>query len=580
MHTLWNRFRMSINSKFIATFVVFLIIPFVILGNIYVYHMHSILMNKEIQYVQAKIDFTKDQIKTIILEMNGIIASMVLNHDVLTIMESTARVPTYEWFQDYKSIKNILHSSTNQTYNNYHITVIGSNGKSYSTQSADSVLSTDHPLIKKILAANGDFIMINRKAEGVDDRNIITVGKAIKTSGAVIGVIFVDLLPESLDNIFDVFDWDENIVYLYNSTDHPLYSSTESFMFPVLPENLQQITNQGYKTVYWEGTEYLCQNIPIPGTDCTILSMIAANQVFQESKRVTTLFMMVFLMIILATLLMTILVSTRISYNIKALNTQVGRFGDSDYHMDKIPRSKDEVGQLAKGFVAMAERIRTLLAQVKESETNKRRLEFQALQTQINPHMIYNTLNTITNLAQLQGVQNIAELSSSFAGLLRLISKNPGEFITIQDELEYVKAYIDIKKYNLYWEIQTDIQVDPTALSLPILKLVLQPLVENALVHAFSKDCLDCLLGISISLQDDTVSIDIRDNGCGMDEKRVQQILSNPKQTDSHFISVGITNTMQRLKLQYGDKTVFAIYSESDLGTHIHIEYPGHPIHL
>jgi sensor histidine kinase YesM len=222
----------------------------------------------------------------------------------------------------------------------------------------------------------------------------------------------------------------------------------------------------------------------------------------------------------------------------------------------------------------MSQRINLLLAEIKESERNKRKLEFQALQAQVNPHMIYNTLNTITYLAQLQNVTNIYEVSSSFAGLLHLISNSEGEYITIEAEMEYIQAYIAIKKYNMICNMQIEYQIDPRAKNCYILKLLLQPIIENAIVHGFSTRTVDALLTIRIINQDSRILIDIIDNGSGIDETAVAQILSGKKKSKNNFTSIGIHNTIQRLQLQYGENSLFHIISYPDIGTTVHIEFP------
>ena len=222
----------------------------------------------------------------------------------------------------------------------------------------------------------------------------------------------------------------------------------------------------------------------------------------------------------------------------------------------------------------MSHRINRLLQEVQENERNKRILEFNSLQSQVNPHMIYNTLNTITYLAELQNAGNIREISSSFAFLLRSIS-NQGEFISISQEIEYLKSFIAIKKYNMLCNIQTDFNIDINVLNYRILKLILQPIVENAIIHGFADRIEEGLLTISINYKEGIIHVSISDDGIGMDEELIQSIMSGNEKDRNTFLRVGIKNIVDRLKLQYGKETSFSIISAPGCGTTVHITFPA-----
>ena len=161
------------------------------------------------------------------------------------------------------------------------------------------------------------------------------------------------------------------------------------------------------------------------------------------------LFILAFFILICAVIIAIFSLTFLFTRDIKKLNAEVSRFGNmTGTDISLTVHSCDEVGQLTEGVISMSHRINRLLQEVQENERNKRILEFNSLQSQVNPHMIYNTLNTITYLAELQNAGNIREISSSFAFLLRSIS-NQGEFISISQEIEYLKSFIAIKKYNM-----------------------------------------------------------------------------------------------------------------------------------
>lgn len=572
-----HKINSSINSKFIFAFVFCLIIPLLFLESLFSYQFRKILMNKEVQYMSDKISISSSQLNNVLKDMNDIVNSLILNSDFMNIMVSEEKIPTYEWFQEFKWMQNILNSLATKNNVIYSITVIGSDNKQYkSSSNYNNNLSIYSALVKRILDAKGEVVLLNRYLEGIDDNDTITLGKAIKKFNQIVGVILVDAPPDAIDSALNIFNENEGAVYILNKDKYVLFTTDKNISSSILPDELAKSLNSYRTTLQTENKEYLYLVEESNETPCAIVVLIPKKNVFKESSLLTLQLSLGFSIIILVTVCIIVLLSSQISKNIKNLNKAISQFDASGHLVSIVLKSTDEVGQLTESFIAMANRINNLMEQIRENERNKWELEFKALQSQINPHMIYNTLNTITYLAQLQNVSNIEEVSSSFARLLRTISNYSGEFISIKDELECVHAYISIKKYNLLWDFDTVFEIDPNVYSYKILKLLLQPLIENSIIHGFSGINFKGQIIIKINLVEDRIQIDISDNGKGMDEKTISQIITGEKQPVNSFTSVGIYNTLQRLKLSYGEDYVFNIDSKLNRGTWIHIEYPAH----
>ncbi len=563
-----------INAKFMVTFFLLLIIPFTLLTNLFAYQFRSLLTNKEQEYVNSKIDFTTDQLEKMLQDMNGIIASLLMNYNVIDILAGDTAVLSYEWFKEFKSFQNLLQSIASNSDFNYQITVLDAKNKLYQSGiSYNSDLTIASPLAQSVIEDN--TVLVNRILDGYDKNRIITYGRAVWNNERFLGIILVDVTFTHLNKILNLIPEADTSLYIIQGNDKILYSTASAVDSVTVPAPLQEALTIGFNSVTMQDKEYLLMNKTVPRNNLTVLALVSKNAVFKESSRILRQFILIFSFIIAGTILGIIILTTHLSKNLRRLNTQVSQFGNAIGSTISVKiSSKDEVGQLTGGFIAMSQRINNLLEQIKISEQNKRKLEFQALQAQVNPHMIYNTLNTITYLAQLQNVPNIEEVSSSFAGLLHLISNSEGEYITIASEAEYMKAYISIKKYNVICNIQTDFQIDGKAKDCRILKLLLQPIVENSMVHGFSNFTGDGLLTIRITREDNRILIDLIDNGNGMEEETVGQILNGQRKNRNNFISIGINNTMKRLKLQYGEQSVFRINSSPHGGTAVHIEYP------
>lgn len=571
---LLTRINSSIKARFMAAFFLMLILPFSLLTNVFVYRFQSILTNKEREYVNSKIHVATNQLDKMLQDMNGIISSLIINYNMTEILKGDASPLSYEWFKEYKSLQNLLQSLASNYDFNYQITILGANNNLYhSGITYNNGLTMASPLIRYIEENNA--VLVNRSLDGYDNNSVITYARVVGNNGRFLGIVMVDVTFAYMKNILSLFEEDDTYLYVIQNNNKILYSTDASVDTVEVPPQLRKALARQASNVIINDKDYLLIQETVPTKELTVVALVNSASVFSESSRVLRDFILTFSVIIGGTAAGIIVLTSLLSRDIRRLNAEVSNFGNRVGDTISVEvRSKDEVGQLAGGFFAMSQRITLLLEQIKESERNKRKLEFRALQAQVNPHMIYNTLNTITYLAQLQNVTNIYEVSSSFAGLLHLISNSKGEYITIESEIEYCKAYIAIKKYNLLCNIHTELQIDPSAGNCLILKLLLQPIIENAIVHGFQTLTADAFLTIRITKQDSRILIDIIDNGSGMEEAVVAQILSGQKKSKNNFTSIGIHNTMQRLQLQYGEASVFDIISYPEIGTTVHIEFP------
>ena len=575
LHKLVSKIKDSISAKFLVTFLMLLMIPLILLTQLFMKQLHTVLRNKEQAYIDEKISYAGTQFDRIFSEMDRIAVSLILDYHVTDILSDPAAIPTYDWFTGYKTLNSILGLlNTNSDYR-YNITVLGYDDKLYhSGASYNSMLHSTSPIITLIREKNGNPVIFNRNMDGYDDNEVITLGRSVYQKGEYLGSILVELPVSYLDMLLNPFESDATQIYVLENNEKIIYSSVQT-QGSIISPALQRALETQESSVILDSTEHLLSQMTAQQSSLSVVTLVMADSVFRESSQVITSFILAFFAVIGTASLGVMVLTLHLTRDIRNLNAAVTRFGnDMDARILLPIRSTDEVGQLTEGFISMSQRIHKLVLKIQEDEHNKRILEFNSLQSQVNPHMIYNTLNTITYLAQVQNVSNIEEITTSFAYLLRALS-NQGEFISVAQEIEYLRSFIALKKYNLICEVETDFQVDETALDCRILKLILQPIVENAIIHGFYGRMEEGLLSISISRNDSMLCIEISDNGSGMDEEHLQRILNGEERAENTFLRVGIRNIIDRLNLQYGEKSSFSISSAPKCGTTVHIAFPA-----
>ena len=569
------KIRSSISIKFLVTFLIVLIIPLLIITQIFVTKLHTILKNKEQSSTFERISFAASQFDRIFSDMDRIATSLILDYRITDILTDPSQTPSYEWFTGYKSFNSLLALLNSNSDYKYNITVISYDNKLYhSGASYNTLLNSNSPMVTYINSKNGNPTIFNRMLEEFDDNSVITLGRAVYEKGKYLGTILVETPISYLDEWLNPFEDNSIQLYVLEDNQRIIYSSvfTENSQ---ISEELKMALEEKRNSVNLEKTDYLLSQMGMDQKNLSVVSLVTSDSVCHESTQVVGLFILAFFILICAVIIAIFSLTFLFTRDIKKLNAEVSRFGNmTGTDISLTVHSCDEVGQLTEGVISMSHRINRLLQEVQENERNKRILEFNSLQSQVNPHMIYNTLNTITYLAELQNAGNIREISSSFAFLLRSIS-NQGEFISISQEIEYLKSFIAIKKYNMLCNIQTDFNIDKNVLNYRILKLILQPIVENAIIHGFADRIEEGLLTISINYKEGIIHVSISDDGIGMDEELIQSIMSGNEKDRNTFLRVGIKNIVDRLKLQYGKETSFSIISAPGCGTTVHITFPA-----
>lgn len=249
---------------------------------------------------------------------------------------------------------------------------------------------------------------------------------------------------------------------------------------------------------------------------------------------------------------------------------------------ERIPEiRKDEIGMIAHRYNILLDKINSLIQETVRKETAQTQAQLKALQYQINPHFIYNTLSIFSGYAAQNGQDILAESIDSFGQLLRYNIKNEGLYATIESELRTAASLINVYNIRYFNQLTLTVDVPASLRQFPIIKFLLQPLLENAILHGFVPPNTSLDICISIRQTDDLVEIKVSDNGNGMSRERLLEVQTHmvhssedlPASENSTFI--GLRNIYQRLILFYGQKAQLTIDSEEACGTLITIQLPA-----
>lgn len=309
-------------------------------------------------------------------------------------------------------------------------------------------------------------------------------------------------------------------------------------------------------------------------SDFMIIQLIN-NRVFRNQSEIllkSTVMMIIIILVVIFVL--TSLLSNILMKPISNITRRMKIIATGDFSVDESLEGDDEIGTLGKGINRLSKSVDSLMEQMRREEALKKELEYKTLQSQINPHFVYNVLNSIKIMAQLQGADSIYTMVENFGELLKEVSKGVDDKITIRKEFELLERYVYLQKIRKKGLIRTEYQIEPGCENALIIKFLLQPLVENAILHGFERKKGMEIIQISARKEGDTLLILIRDNGIGMTEEEIRQLFRSNPESKIQYNKIGVKNIQERIQILYGPEYGLSYASEPDRYTIVSVLLP------
>lgn len=382
-------------------------------------------------------------------------------------------------------------------------------------------------------------------------------------------IIFLDssLLKHCLDNVGDekgtlicALDKNQSLIYTQD---------IESKNFLTKYRNQLMSSLSGEKIRLNRQTYFLTKETN-SFSGWTLVSLVPSGIILQNLWPLYLQILPLFLLILGLSTWLIYVISRAITRPLLPLLQSMKQSSQGDFSFLPYQTRIEEINTLVYGYDDMLRRISQLIVRIQTIEKEKRKTELEILQTQISPHFIYNTLNSIRWLALMQDSPKIAEIISSFSTLLQIASSHPNEFILVKEELQEVSCYLDIMKFRYNAPIQVSWEVEDQTLKLETLKLIIQPLVENCFSHAFSDTGKGGSIWIRSYLEGAYLIFEIEDNGRGF----LLEGSSLPRSSGEGHHNIGLSNIQSRLRLWFGDHCGLTIHSTPGQGTLVTLRQP------
>lgn len=330
-----------------------------------------------------------------------------------------------------------------------------------------------------------------------------------------------------------------------------------------------------YKIFRQDGKAYFLTYRSSALTDWTYYTVMPYDNIFYSTDYAKKIVLLAYLVLFLIAVLVTLQLAKRITDPLETLTHKMRRvqLGNFAYEEDdQMPIAMDEVGQIQRHFRIMLQRINELIQENYVKQLVIKDTQFKALQAQINPHFLYNTLESINWMAKMSKQDRISQMVESLGYLLRLSISEKEAVISFQRELDVINHYLVIQKLRFEERLDFSLQVPEHLTLCSVPKLSVQPIIENAIHYALEPNIEPCKIVLSAQIHNDCLHISVEDNGPGMSSSFLEQLKNGevkPKGT-----GLGLNNIGDRIKMLYGDEYGISIESASGAGTKVTLILP------
>ncbi|GIO29631.1 cache domain-containing sensor histidine kinase [Paenibacillus sp. USDA918EY] len=584
-----------------ACLIMLIIIIFVTSFYLYVSRALEQKASESIHQLSLNIS---DKFDAELRNMDAIAERIITSDSLRTYFFENADNPAKELY-NRRNISNTLFSITGYPFQFYQIHIYGLNGKyiefgknfDVSRLSPDTIQNKDW--IHATLVQDGRRTVIPpRKDDWDPNTTILSVGRA-----------FTEVLGEPMDNIVEIqqdYSVFENIinrsiaipgekspfstkVYVYDRNGNLIYPLSQGLPRVVTPWNeISKLTNSSgilapaYLPTFQDASKQPAEMAAYSRSDfsgLTVLLVESEAALLQPVQIFRNQIILVGVAALLLTMILTYYVSKGLTTPLKAIRKSINGLSLQTLHPKKMmdaPSHLNELEELKSAFVQMCERLEESLHETVEARSQEIKARMLALQAQMNPHFLYNTLTIISIKADNNNQQEIVKMCSDLSGMMRYIAVEESAPVTIAQEMDYTGKYLDLMKsrHSDQFTCSIDIPVNMNHVRVP--RLIIQPIVENCFKHAFNQRP-PWHIHIDGKINDNKWELIISDNGIGFDEEVLANIhakIDHPDRTiaddDPH---IGLLNIFHRLKLLYNDLAVFQL-SNTEKGAKVRIGGP------
>ena len=403
-----------------------------------------------------------------------------------------------------------------------------------------------------------------------------------RNGNSMLGVLLVDMNYSSIEQLLEKANTDTSgeYVYLMAPDGEIIYHPKQNLIHMGLyEENNTEAAGYEDTTVKenFHGEKRLVTVKTISYTGWKLISVVPMKSFSMGMTGMRNLVVLLVALTVLTVVILNQMVSARISKPLRRLNDSVKEWEAGNMNPDIYIGGSMEVEHLGKTLRSTVAQIRQLMDDIVVEQEEKRKSELDALQSQINPHFLYNTLDSIVWMITGERYDDAVFMITQLASLFRISLSKGKTVIKIEDEVKHARNYMNIQKIRYKNSFEVDFQIEEDILDGCIVKLVLQPLLENAIYYGMEFMDGEGEIHVRGYRKDNDVYLEVEDNGLGMPEEEAAELLNGKERPHKHGSGVGLVNVHSRLKLRFGEAYGLVIHSCPDEGMMVQIHIPYIP---
>lgn len=430
-------------------------------------------------------------------------------------------------------------------------------------KSPDVIRLISHPIGRNI-----------KVEQNLSSDQVLSFVKAIKhpVTGEVLGVVLIDMKLDFIQQIIQSVSLGKSgFIYIVNEMGDVVYSPVNPIVYRIKAEWLNSLTDNLVRLI--DNHQYQMLYTAFPDINWRIVGVFPLD----ESLKVVTDLQYYTILIAFVTLFLAFIASWYFTNSIVRpvgkLQSLMKKVEGGELNLRFRSKSKDEIGQLGSSFNNMVQEIENLINQVYREQREKREAELKILQAQIKPHFLYNTLDTIQWMAQDRDASDIVEIVGALTTLFRISLNKGNEIIKLEEEIQHIESYLFIQMARYEDKLSYEINIPKELLQINVLKIILQPLIENAIYHGIKTKLGAGHIRVGATKEDNKLILYVEDDGMGIPPKRLSEI-NHYLQMDRHDgqeRGYGLFNVNERIKLSYGSSYGLKVKSIQGEGTRIEI---------
>jgi len=562
----------KIQEQLLIWFLIFTVIPLATISSWCYIPASNIINQNSGSYAAESIQQLSDNMDQLLIQIENTSLSISYNNYIQDILENIHRGNSFSRLDTYQIEKNMI-----LTYNYASM-------RDIAIRTADGTPPTLFRVPAKLTPDMEEtFFPIETVASSRvvwrsdPEHQVIQMIRPIESTKDFqrIGTLYISLYSSYIDNLVKNINFNEKgFALILDENNLPInIKEIDPSFLDGISENLVGTSGSFQQKI--GATDYRYFYTTSAKTGWKSLGIISVSDLHNQVRALGITVFSGVLLISLIAVFFSARLSRSFAEKIHSVTDAMKKASEGDFTF-QLPEgiSRNEFNDLSVGFNHMVRKINSLIQTVYQAELLQKKAEYAALQAQINPHFLYNTLDTICCQAKLAGNEEIFDTTYALASLLRAAMNNPNPYIPVKEELQYINDYIHIQKSRYRDRIQSSISVDPRVLDLMIPKLTLQPIVENAFVHGLEEKSGQGMISISgiYNPEEETVIFMIRDNGIGMNHAQIEKALIPAPGSKNGF---GLSSVHKRLQILYGERFGLNIQSDPGKGTTVIVRLPA-----